>query len=698
MKTMKAAQRTLALACAVVVASFAFAGSAFAATVHGADYHGGGSTLGSGEIDVLNVDGQAGETVFLTVSRSGRTIAQNLPYTIGEGAAADDGATWAGIATLDITGLDLGALDGSYAIKVYDNRAGGTLLYSGAIYGVYADLPDGTSKLIGTRTANEAEKAQRSFQPPEALYDGGRTYRLAEDEADAGALHFVYKEYDETTTVNGTITYADAEGKVVATTEIPGLASGEERKVSVPDVVEAENGDLYRTVFFSNSVTAKNPGSTSFKIRCTKISDAAAKLAGQYKATIKMVDAENPGAVIATDSVDVTGNFVYTAPTTIYKKEADTSIGAAAVVTYKIQDSPTIRLSAEADNVENHARTITVKYTRQDPDQPSVEVAFNLVDGSQRESRNRVLGTQTATVSADAPVAVPAAKLDAGGTVYNLVGSPEDYAYEFRSGEVPSVNVYYVPEGYEAPGSYEVTVNYVDYATREVIESHAYTSEPNATGALSIETPEAFTAGDVDYIRVDGQEDAIEHNYYSNIATYVVYYYDKANPPAPGTRVASTRVQYVDGAVTDGGGGATTVTDDGTLVLPADAAGTAAAGADGAAAADGAAGAAGADGADGAAAQNLQLNNGNTYNVLEGEDANGTLTNESGIDTNTERINDSETPLAAGFDRGGSSTAASSLTEMAGLALPVGAGVLAVVIAAAAFVLIRRRKSEADEL
>ena len=90
----------------------------------------------------------------------------------------------------------------------------------------------------------------------------------------------------------------------------------------------------------------------------------------------------------------------------------------------------------------------------------------------------------------------------------------------------------------------------------------------------------------------------------------------------------------------------------------------------------------------------MQLNVARTYNVLDGTDNNATLTNESGVDSNTERIEDSETPLASGFDTGASSSAASSLASIAQWALPVGIGVVGVIIALIAFLAIRRRKND----
>lgn len=322
---LRAARLTVALICAFIVATFAFAGSAFAVTVYGADFHASGAAIDSGEIDVLNVEGKAGDTIFITVENKGTTIAKNLPYVIGADAEQGDSSTWVAKATLDITGLNINALDGSYTIKAYEDRASSKELYAGAIYGVYADLEDGASKLIGTRTASSSEASARTFVPPTTVYDGDHAYRLASDEPSGkDALHYTYEEYDPATTIDAQISYVDHDGNVVATDTVPGIAYNKEAEKIIPEVVTAENGDLYRTVFFGGSITAKNPGALSFKIYCVKMTDADKALSGYYLANIRMVDED--GAIIASDSVDVTGNFTYTAPSTIYKRELQTSI------------------------------------------------------------------------------------------------------------------------------------------------------------------------------------------------------------------------------------------------------------------------------------------------------------------------------------------------------------------------------------
>ena len=675
MKTMRTARRALAIVCTAVIASFALAGSAFAATVHGTDYYGTGSALESGKVDVLTVDGNAGEMVFLTVKAGDKTLARNLPYTIGENASADSDAEWTGVATLDIDGLDLGALDGTYVIEAYSNRAGDELLYSGGLYGVYADLPDGTIKLIGTRTANEVELDGRSFNPAESLFSGGHTYRLVGQNASVGgALHFAYEEYDEATTIDGVVKYTNANGDVIASTKIPGLAYGEERPVEIPAVVTADNGDLYRTVFFKDSVTAVNPGKTSFNVYCAQMSESAAALDGYYLATIQMVDEQ--GRVIASDSVDVTGEFLYTAPASIYKTEMID--GEATVVTYNIDGSQTMRLSAVDDHVMNHERTVTFNYTTQPLDTPQVTVTYNLLDGSKRVSdKSRVLGTQQLVATEEEPTVTPAAEIEVAGTKYYLVGDPSDYAYTLRSGAVPTVDAYYVPEGYEAPGAYDVTVNYVNFLTGAVVESHSYTSDPDQNSRIVIDTPATFSADGVDYVRLDGQGDEIQHSYYSGIASYTVYYRDVNDTLSAGTVINTIRVVYVDG--TTAGGAA--VDENGITIFEGGVEGIAAAvGSDGAnAVADG--------------ATSMLLNAGRAYNVFDGEGNNATLTNEAGVNSNTERIEESETPLASGFDKGGTSTAAASFMSTSSWVLPVAIGIIVVIVALLALLAIRRRKN-----
>ena len=76
-------------------------------------------------------------------------------------------------------------------------------------------------------------------------------------------------------------------------------------------------------------------------------------------------------------------------------------------------------------------------------------MTFNWIDGTKEPgTAGRVLGTQNAMVSAADQNAQPDATIHAQGKTYVIAGKPADYAYEYRSGAMPVVDVYYTPEGY----------------------------------------------------------------------------------------------------------------------------------------------------------------------------------------------------------------------------------------------------------
>ena len=680
------------MALTALVAVLVFAGTALADDAHkvvvqGADYHASGSALESGEVDVATVAGAKDDMVFVSVSQEGvGDIAKYIPYTLGEGETRGSGSNWTGIVSLDISTLDATKLDGVYTISIYEKRGDKTALYQGKLYGVYADLSDlpagdpDAQKLIGTRVVGTTDSADRKFVANDTLYVGGKTYRLVSTEpaADGEVLHFAYEPYNEATTVDGVVKYVDKAGNVVASTKVPGLAQNESRVVNIPTAVKAENGDVYRTVFFRDSVEMKNPGSTSYTIPCTMMSADEAAAANHYVATIQLVD--EGGKVIATDSVNVTGEFRYTAPTNIYKRE--TVGGEQVVFSYEVAEDPVLNFNAATDEVVSGAKTVQVKYNTLPADQAEAKVTFYLIDGSKpvksSADSDRSLGKTTVVVNEANKTAQPPTQVEHNGTTYNLVGSPEEYEYAFRSNQMPIVNAYYLPEGYQVEDKpYEVTVEYVNFLTGETIDSESFESNPATR--VDINAPAEFSLNGVDYVRLDGQEE-ITHSYYSRISKYVVYYRDKNDTLTSGTVINSIRVEYIDGGttetITDGGTTTTTDTttvDGGTTDADTTTAATAATNAA------------------------LQLNAGRTYNVLDGTGNNATLTNESGVDSNTERIEEQETPLASGADFAGDKKSEATVGLPLQAIIPIGAAVLCATLAILIVVMMRRRKNNGEQ-
>lgn len=628
-------KRLGAVLCLAMAAALTCAATAFAAEVTVSDAQTiltESDAAKGAEINVLYLAGEAGETVYLNVMDDGNTLARWKAHVLGEnGQAGEDVVDSFGIvpdAPIDEAKLK----DGSYVVEVWTQR-GGDKLYSGTVYGVWARLQgsgssDGNSAstlLIGTRTASDA--GGYSFVAPTVVYKGSQPYKLAGStpEMDGGAAYYDYEPYDAASTVDGIVNFIDASGAVLKTETIPGIPADGTATYDVPATITA-NGKRYRTMSAFDTLTASNPDRVSFTVLCSYVGGAP------YVAHIQMVD--EAGTVLALDTLNVDGIYSYTAPSAIYQTE-DVD-GEERAVTYELQDGAVVQFDATADmpDVVDGARTVTFHYARQAPDAGEVQVTYYQLDGQENpDVADRLLATQSVTVTKDDPTAEPAESVKFNGITYKLAGNASDYRYTYGSGKIPVINVYYVPENYQNPVPYTVTVSYVDIATGRVVDSatHDSTADP---ATISLDSPESFAKGGTNYVRLRGQDTAIEHNFYSNAKDYTVYYRDRDNDAYADTVITRTRVVYQG---TTGTAGTTTTTTATTTTNAA--AGT-----------TGATDATGTPGENAAGARSDASMNPTTPYSTIGGDGNGTTVTPNGSDTNTERIGDDETALASGND------------------------------------------------
>lgn len=626
-----------------------------APTVKGVDFT-SADTLnlgGAGEasVPVVEVSGAQGETVFATVKDGDAIIAKNLAYTLGEGE--NDGQaqaeSWHGIVSLDIDGFDAAKLEiGAYHVMVHADRTGNTPLYDGAVYGAYADLDgDGTGdRLIGVRTISDAESG-RTFNPPPTLYVGDDAYSTDGTPLNDGPA-YVYAYVAAEASAEGTVRYVyydDANACHEILTETHAFAGAGTHEMAVKDVLEDAEGNRYRSIFSQDSVTLRNPGALSFTIYCARISRDTVT---DYTATIKMVCGDE---IVARDMVDVKGAYTYTAPSAIYRtEEVD---GVDAVTTFTLQDDAVIDLTKRPDD-----DVFVVNYRREDPESAAVAVTFNQLDGTRAPgSSGRVIGTQRVTVDNANQTATPDATISANGAAYDIAGSPEGYAYRYRSGALPVIDVYYVPEGYEPDGPYKVTVRYVNYANNAVLGTERFTSSPDDQGARVLDTAARFQDGGETYVRLEGQA-RLQHSYYSGVKTYTVYYRNAAD--SLDASIGHVRVVY------DRTSAANAVGSTGSSAQSASSSGQSA-----------------------SEANDARLKEDRDYATVGGENGNGTLTNEDGVDSATERITDDDTPLA---QEAGQTQTPSENGGGAG----VWAAVLAAIAAAAglAVFLVRKRRND----
>lgn len=657
-----------------------------APTVTGADYYGNGAVDATASVDVLSVEGLSQDTIYIQVQKDGRIIGDRVAYQYGMADNSQGGSTAkdtdrAGVVSLSIKSLNL---DGSatYTVTAYADQAETEALYTGTIYGVYAKLSDGTQQLIGTHTG---DATNISYNPSAKLYVNGATYALASStpSVERTKITYTYNAYTEAESADGTITYVDVKGNVISTTTVAGVTRSESKTAEIPAVITTEaNGETayYRTVFFRDKVTFTNPGQLNYTITCKLMGTQAQAQSGYYKAIIRAVDQD--GDIILTDTANISGTYYYTMPSAIYKEVNGT------VYTYTIDDASAATLKFEAGASATGAKEETVKYTRQSSDAAETTVTFNLIDGTKSATDSaRTLGMTQVKVSAENPTALPEESVTVDGTKYVIAGSASKYAYTRGDAGYPVVNVYYLPEGYTpSEGSYTVTVNYVNFLTNEVLKSESFTSSVTDNNDYSFTSEESFDLNGKSYVRLAGQEQAIEHSYYSGIETYTVYYRDVNDTYTSGTVINTVRVVYVPGTE---GTTTTTTTDNGTTTTTVrNTTGTT--GTTGAGTAGTGTGTAGTT-----AANAAQLNANGTYNVLDGADNNQTLTNEAGTDSNTERIDDNETPLAPGVD-GAGADAGSTEGGMPAWALPAGIAAAAAV-AAGLIIFFWKRRSNNDE-
>ena len=725
------AVRALACMLFAIFVSMGLAGTASAAgtvSVSGADYYVSGANVEDrGAVDVLQVrdSGDGGSMVFVSVKLNGKQIAKNIP------SKANGHAT--GVITLDFGSLDEADLDGRLEITACDSRAkDARVLYTGKVYAVHAQLDDKgkTEVLLGTRTLSGDEN--RRFSVPDTLYKNGKTYKPADKGvladgyvSGSGSIDVAYASYDEGATADARITYVDAQtGELVNTKVIAGLEHGDLVTQTIPALVLDSKGNRYRTLNYgSTTVTLENPGALTCTVPCTKVSDAQTGVdAPAFSTKVNMTDED--GNVIATDTVTVKGSYVYTPPSKIYRtRTVDAQAKRNAVVTYELDGPASIELNSinPDGTTAEPVKTVQVRYMEIPLEQPSVEVTFNLHDGTKRlGEKGRVIKAVTKTVDARTPLAVPPKTVQVDGDTYTIVGKPSEYAYRLGAGIAPSVDVYYVPEGYRAEVPYEVALRYINYADGKVITTESYTSSPNATAAVSLKTPESFSLGGKDWVRLPGQED-IKHSYYSGIDAYAVYYRDKSEDLNDEAAVTRIRTVYTDAASQTSTTGATSATGARTANTSSSASSASAAAAapsasspnassqsaasagsqpaassgsadqGSAASSDAASASSSASAPSSAASPDVRLDQGRTYNTTEGQDGSANLADESGASPDEERIDDLENALSSGDE-----------TQQAPEEGP-NAGLIAAIVAvlaalgAGAAIIVRRRKGARDE-
>lgn len=685
----------VAAACALALCLAMTGVSAHAAglTISGADFlysWAGGSqadedTTGD-TVDVLSVSGAQGDTVFFKVTKGDATIADHMAYTLGSEGQTGEG-DFAGLASLKFAGgLDTGA---TYAVSVYADREETSLLYTGSMRAVFAQI-DGIDQpvAIGFRTTSAGES--RAFAVPQTISlkqgDASVTYQLATDTdqpISEDPYTYYYAPVDDASTYTATISYVDENGKPITTDTYDSIPVSENRTVEIKQFVSSDDGaNYYRCLDWSPTVTFSASGTRSLVVSCKQVDASYASQQGFHVAVINYVyvDADGNQKLITSDKVTVANTTYYKVPDVINLgqgerkniEDTEESKKYGYVATYRLSGDQDSRLGTDHYLVlqpSDSSNDVTVNYAYDEtgPVEWTVQCVYKdpqsgksiiLNDDESPQEVERTIGAYKEYEAHDIPK---------DGTTYVPADGYKTYKYVYGSDETPlTTTIYYVPSG-KKPNvqDYTVTINYADYATKKVITSKQVTISLSH-GDYALETDDQFSLGGVTYVRLAGQEQPLRHSFYAGPATYTVWYRDINNVADRNVRVTRVNVVYLPGtnaaATTNGTAGGTATTG---------AVGT------------------GTGAAAGTTATTAIPTTDNGLAAV-GDGTTSTLVGGDGTDLNTERITDEQTPLASG---------APDSTQSAGLGVAQGVGIGAAAAAACLLILflVRRRRNQGDQ-
>lgn len=646
-------------------------------------------------VDILTVTGNKGDTIYIRMKKGDQTIADHLAFTLDETTAqadndndqADKNNNMVGAVSVEFN-TDAFSYNDTYTIEVFADRNQTTSKYEGTVSTVFAKCGDREPQALAVRTIGNADK-DRPFSAPQTLEADGVVYKLASNDpvSEGGTQLYKYElaQDDLQESVDAHITYLDQDNPTGTPIKVDTvtLAKNTSQSVDVQSIVSAKDDDtLYRALTLADNLTVSYPGTTEYSILCKRLSSEWGNVGSFYKASIRYVgtDGKSLGVV---DNVIVNKSYTYTAPDRLYVDDNGT------VRQYEIQDKSKAVLKLNPGDAKG-SMVYEIVYAPIADDAPrtwTVVVENGSVDP---KDPRRVLERKDYTdVPGKTATHVTEAKISKDGVDYVPAASTlERYEHTFSAATMDvEQTIYYVPDGYVAPEAYQITVNYINIATNEIIDTQSYTASPTMRGDLEITSPETFSKDGVEWVRLAGQEAALRHSFYSPNRTYTIYYRDINDDLHSTTIIRNTRVVYANEqgetvsrptTIVDNG---TTTTDEGTTQTDQGTTGGTTAGTAGGGEAATATG----------GAVDTGLQTGADLRSIDGQDGQQ-IVGADGTDTATTRIEDEETPLA----QSASQNAAGKIDPKI---VAIGGGIAAAAVAAALvlFFVFKRRKKNAED-
>ncbi len=271
-----------------------------------------------------------------------------------------------------------------------------------------------------------------------------------------------------------------------------------------------------------------------------------------YEITINLVDSDNNNALL------------YSIRQTV---DVDSTVRVELPSTYEVN----FKQYVLADGVENYierafadtrSTVYTIPYVTAGESAP-YEITVNFVDYDNPET---VLSAMTATITADGDPFIynvgSANILDINGVEYKLLsgqGNDNGQIVHTYGTATRVYNVYYTAQEVDEPQPYTVTLRYISINDNSILETQQ--QEVVYGSSVSFDAaPEELDVGDTNYVRLNGQDEAITHEYNEGQTSYAVYYRDSSVEvevePEVITQVVTQYVTQDDGTLVQNQDGA----------------------------------------------------------------------------------------------------------------------------------------------
>ena len=378
---------------------------------------------------------------------------------------------------------------------------------------------DGTSLGGETVVMDYYNYPEYTCTPPASIDMGDGTCYLLEGEA-----YRVFSYGQESATIyytKGTmdahpftVTYVDQNNQEIYSYS-DSLEYGESAHIEAPETYE-KDGKTYQleTANSSFDVTYDNVASV-YTFEYAEVIPAPAE---PYEITINLVDSENNNALLYSirQTVDVDSTVHVDLPSTYevnFKK-------------YVLADG--VEKFIEREFSSTRSTEYTIPYVVAEESAP-YDITINFVDYNNPET---VLSAMTATITPDGEPFIydvnASAALDVNGVQYQVLagqGNDNGQIVHTYGTATRTYNVYYSAQEVEEPQPYTVTLRYISIEDNSVLETQqqevAYGSSVSFDAA-----PEELTVGDTNYVLLNGQDEAITHDYNESQTSYAVYYRD----------------------------------------------------------------------------------------------------------------------------------------------------------------------------